>query len=188
MATPTWLHAYVLDPLERAGSTFVQQFVVALMVLGGGVSLLVTQNWLLALDTATFAGAVSVVTSIATFAIPELPPVWDWILRVVKTFAQSLSGTMLASTVAPSVIHAPWRGALATAFVVALAAAVKGLASFAAPWSNGASILPTHAALYDHDAAPIVDYDAVYGPGAEPDADTPTPPAAPRLGGSREQG
>lgn len=140
MKVPTWFYSYVLDPVERAASTFVQQFVVVLLA-GESVSLLVGQSWLLAADSAAFAAVISLLTSIVTFMVPPLPVLADLALRVVKTFAQSLLGTLAASVVNPSVVHAPWEGALAIAIPVALAALLKGLASIAAPWSDGASLL-----------------------------------------------
>lgn len=140
-AQPGWVRTYVLDPLERAGSTFVQQFVVILSV-SSGVALLASQNWVVAADTAGFAAILSLLTSVLTFGIPKLPPVFDLLLRVLKTFGQSLFGSLTASVVAPSVVHAPWLGALAVAVPVALAALLKGIAALALPQTQGASLLP----------------------------------------------
>lgn len=137
----SWVHTYLLDPLERAVSTFVQQFVVILSV-SSGATLLITQNWLMAADTAGFAAILSLLTSLLTFGIPKLPPAWDLLLRVLKTFGQSLFGSLAASVVAPSVVHAPWLGALAIAVPVALTAFLKGLAALAVPQTEGASLLP----------------------------------------------
>lgn len=160
----TAVHAYLLDPLERAASTFVQQFVVMLMV-GSSAALLVTQNYIVAVDTAGFAAIISLLTSAATFAVPKLSAGPDLILRVLKTGLQSFLGSLTASVVAPSVVHAPWTGSLAIAFPVMMAALLKGLASFAAPWSEGASLIPLHASLYQHD-------------GFDPDLDVLPPSAA----------
>lgn len=132
----------ILNMLERSGSTFVQQFVIVLMVGGGGATLLVTQNWLLAADTAGFAGIISLGTSLVSWSISPLSPWADLAMRVVKTFGQSMLGSLTASVVVPSVVHAPWLGALAIAVPVALTALLKGLAAMALPYTNGASLLP----------------------------------------------
>lgn len=111
---------YVLDPLERAGRTFVQQFVTVLLATGAAM---VTQNWLLALDSAGFAALISVLTSVLTFAVPPQRAVVDLVLRVGKTFVQSLVGTLAASGVL--LTQADWRGAVAVALPAAFAALVS---------------------------------------------------------------
>jgi hypothetical protein len=132
---------YVADPLERAARTFVQQFVVILMA-GGSASLLLHQNWLVAVDSAAFAAAISILTSVSTFKFTVKLPVVDLALRVVKTFIQSFGGTLLAANVA-SVTHADWKGALAVAIPVSLTALLTGLAALSVPGTLGASFLPT---------------------------------------------
>lgn len=139
------LHAYLLDPLERALSTFVEQISVLLvpyLVVSAGFKL-AGVPWLSTLDVAGFAGLASLATSILTFGVPKLPQGWDLLLRVAKTGLQSFVGVVFAAGVTPSVVHAHWTLGFATAIPTALAALVKGLASIAAPWSSGASLLPT---------------------------------------------
>jgi hypothetical protein len=152
----TWLHAYILDPLERAGSTFVEQLSVLLvpyLVVSAGFKL-AHVPWLSTLDVAGFAALASLATSVLTFGIPVLPQGWDLVLRVVKTGVQSFVGVVFAAGVTPSVVHAHWTLGFATAIPTALAALVKGLASTAAPWSVGASLLPASKALYSVVKAP----------------------------------
>lgn len=111
--------AYIVDPLERALRTFVQQFSV-LLLASGTAGLLVSQNWLVAIDSAGFAAIVSLLTSVITFKVPALPDWADVGLRGVKTFIQSFLGTLTATNVL-SVTHTNWKGALAVAVPVALA-------------------------------------------------------------------
>lgn len=150
---------YVLDPLERAGRTFLQQFVVILLATGDA-GLLVTQNWAFAADSAGFAAVVSVLTSVLTFKVQTLPAAADLALRVAKTFVQSLLGTLAASHIT-SVAHADWKGALAIAVPVALTALLTGLLALAQPGTNGASFLPAGATLaIDDGSAPEIDVTA----------------------------
>lgn len=140
MKLPGWVVVYVADPLERASRTFLQQFTVLLLATGSA-GLMVHQSWLVALDSASFAAAVSLLTSVLTFKVPALPNWADLLLRVAKTFVQSFIGTLTAANVL-SVSHADWRGALAVAVPVALSALLTGLAALAIPGTNGASLLP----------------------------------------------
>lgn len=133
-------HSYVLDPLERAGSTFVQQLVVILLASGSAGAAGV-QHWALAADTAGFAAALSLVMSVATFSVPKLAPGLDLALRVLKTFAQSFGGVLIASQ-ATSFVHAGWKAALAAAIPTALLALLKGLAALPIVQTDGASLLP----------------------------------------------
>jgi hypothetical protein len=134
------LAKYVADPLERAGATFVEQFVWVL-VGSAPVSLLVTQNYIFALDAALLAGLYSLLTSVLTFAVAPKSPLVDLAWRVAKTFLQSVSGTLVASHIT-GISHADWRFAVALAFPVAMTALLKGLGALALPWTGGASLLP----------------------------------------------
>lgn len=137
---PGWAVAYVVDPLERAGRTFAQQFTV-LLLASGSAGLMVSQNWLVAVDSAGFAAVISVLTSVLTFKVPVLPDWADLGLRVAKTFLQSFVGTVTAANVL-SVSHADWKGALGIAIPVAMTALLTGIAALAVPGTNGASLLP----------------------------------------------
>jgi hypothetical protein len=119
MAMPNTVVTYVLDPAERAGRTFVQQFVVVLLA-AGSTGLLGHQNWLLAVDSAGFAAVTSLLTSVLLFKLPN-----NLVVRAAKTFLQSFAGTLVAANVL-SVAHADWKGALAVAVPTALAALVSG--------------------------------------------------------------
>lgn len=149
---PRWVVIYVADPLERAGSTFLQQFIVLLIpfvsaMTGQGLGV-ATVPWGTVADASAFAAAVSLLTSVATFMVPKLPPLVDLLLRCVKTFVQSFVGVVSAAAATPSLVHGPWELALATAFPVAAMAFLKGLGSMALPWTDGASLLPVTAAAY----------------------------------------
>lgn len=140
------IRKYAVDPLERAGSTFVQQFVVLALpyvVIGRALNV----PWLALLSVAGFAGIISVLTSVLSFPIPKLSAGVDFVLRVAKTFLQSFLGVLVASHVT-NVVHAPWQQSLLTAFPVAFLAFLKGLAAFAAPWSGAdASLLSEEPAV-----------------------------------------
>jgi hypothetical protein len=136
---------YVLDPAERAAATFVEQF-VWILVGTTGVSLVVTQNYAYALDAAGFAAIGSVITSVLTFWVSVQQPAVDLLLRVLKTFAQSVFGTLMAGQV-HTVTGSDWKGAVAIAFPVAMTALLKGLALLTNPLTHGASLVPTAAAV-----------------------------------------
>ncbi len=140
MHFPLWVLTYVLDPLERAGRTFAQQFAVILLATSTG-GLLITQNWLIALDSAAFAALVSILTSVLTFKVPRLTPALDLTLRVLKTFLQSFLGTITASAVL-DLSHVDWQAAVAIALPVAFTAFLTGLAAFGKAGSAGASLIP----------------------------------------------
>lgn len=180
------LHAYLLDPLERAGSTFVQQFVVVLLATGSA-GLVAGQQWAAAADVAGFAAIVSLLTSALSFGVPRLSAAADLGLRVAKTGLQSFLGVLAGDQLTGSVVHADWKAALAVAIPVMLTAALKGLAALAAPWSDGASLLPSTPVAYtDADAAlytvPAIaggDLDALLA-GTDADPGAPAPPAPPK--------
>lgn len=133
---------YVVDPLERAGRTFIQQLSVLLLpTIGAGV--LVGHQWAIAADSALFAALISILTSVLTFKVPALSAPLDLALRCVKTFVQSFLGSLVAAHVL-SVVHADWKGALAVAVPVTVSAFVMGLAAMALPTTKGASLLPAH--------------------------------------------
>ena len=135
------VHRFVVDPAERAVSTFLQTFAV-LLVGTGSVALVGVQVWAKAADVAGFAAILSLITSILTFAVPELPVMWDIVWRTFKTGLQAFFGVLAADQMTHSVVHANWTGALAVAVPVALAALLKSVAALAAPWSSGASLAP----------------------------------------------
>jgi hypothetical protein len=138
---PTFVK-YVLDPLERAGSTFVQQFVV-IIVGTGSVAVVGFQAWGHAANYSGFAALISIGTSILTFSFPEFNPLADLAFRVIKTAFQSFMGVLIGGAVL-SVTGADWKGALAVAIPVAVAALLKGLAALAVPQLRGASVIPAN--------------------------------------------
>lgn len=159
---PTALHAYVLDPLERAVSTFVQQWVIlitpllVLVNVNGHQQLGVSLNAIItASDMSGFAAIVSLITSIISFRVPKLPPAADLVVRVAKTYLQSFVASITLATFLPSILHADWKVALVGAVPVASLALLKGLATLAAPWSDGASLIPLRASLYKHSISPV---------------------------------
>jgi hypothetical protein len=132
---------YLLDPLERAASTFAQQFVNVLLA-GGAGGLLVSQNWSVAVDTAGFAAIISVLLSVTTFKVPNQPAQVDLMLRVARTYVASFVGTVTASHATHSVVHADWKAAAAIAVPVAFTAGLKGLAALSLRNTIGASLIP----------------------------------------------
>lgn len=140
----TALRSYLLDPLERAASTFVQTLTVLLLATGSA-GLVGYQAWGKAADVAAFAAIVSVVTSVLTFPVPKLPQAIDLLLRVVKTGVQAFAGVLASDQFTHSVVQADWHSALATTVPVMLAALLKGLSALALPWTDGASLLPVPA-------------------------------------------
>lgn len=141
------LLTYLLDPLERAGATFVQQFVWVLV--GSGTTLVVTQNYGYAFDSAFYAAVFSLLTTLLTLVVPNQPAWLDLPLRIVKTAAQSIVGTLAADRL-HTLTGADWRGAVAIAIPVTLTALLKGMLALAIPATIGASLLPARLA-----AAPV---------------------------------
>lgn len=158
------LKLYLLDPLERAGSTFLEQFLIVLLATGTG-GLLVTQNFLAAADAGLFAAILAVLTSYVLLLTGFSLHGWvDVARRIGLTFLQSMLGTLAASTFSHSVVHADWRSALALALNVTAAAALKIMAAQALPTIGGSVLVP--AALVD-DAYVVHSIDASdldYGP------------------------
>lgn len=139
-------YTYVFNPLERAFSTFWEQFSVLLaplLVIAANGRLSISGAQLLnVLDVSGFAAGASIITSVATFGIPKLNPVVDLVLRVVKTYIQSVGAAIFSSNVTPSVLHASWLAALIAAVPVAGFALIKGLATIDWSVTDGASLLP----------------------------------------------
>lgn len=129
--TTTKFRAVILDMLERAGSSAAQQFLV--IVLGGGLLLTKISGlpWLTAIGTAGGAFVISLLTSLVTLSVPKLPYWPDLLIRVAKTFGQSLLATLGAGVV--NLTTVPWLTAINTAAVVAFMSLVKGLVARNAP-------------------------------------------------------
>lgn len=136
----TTFQKYLIDPFERAGSTFAQQF--ALFLLAAGGSLLVSQNFLAAADSAVFAAIIALITSYVLILTGLKVTGWfDVGRRVLLTFGQSLGGTLAADNVTHSVVHAGWTGALAIAVNVAGVAFLKSLVGLSLPHTIGGSVV-----------------------------------------------
>lgn len=131
----------ILNLLERAASTFGQQFII-LLLSTGSAGLAGYQNWAQAADVAGFAAVASLVTSLLTFAVPELSPKVDYLLRIVKTGLQSFASVIFADQVTHSLVHADWKSALSLAISTMAAAAIKGGIALAMPSLDGASLIP----------------------------------------------
>lgn len=143
MKVPAWAALYLLDPLERAGSTFGQQFLVLVLPTLSVGAALHYQDWGAAADTAGFAAILSLITSALTFGTPHLSPLRDLFWRVAKTGLQSFGGVLAADHMTHSVVHADWHAALATALGAAGMALLKGWAVGGFPGTApGASALP----------------------------------------------
>jgi hypothetical protein len=166
------LYKWLADPFERAGKTFVQQFVAVLAVGGASVALLDRQNWVLALVASAFAAVVALLTSYAALLVGlKVTGYFDLGRRVVLTFVQSFVGVLIASQVT-SVLDADWKGAAATALVPTMFALLMGISALANPVTVGAGTVPVIHTLPDP-AAPVVGEDEV-----DPPIDDLEPPAA----------
>lgn len=144
-APPSRLYTYVLDPLEKAGSTFAEQFAVYLLpllvVVNGKIA--ITGSQLLAVtDTSAFAALVSLITTVLTFALVIKSPWVDLAWRVGKTYLQSFVALITTAEFVPSVLHINWPVALLGAVPVAGAALVKGILGLISPWSQLAGLVP----------------------------------------------
>jgi hypothetical protein len=136
-----WWVTYLLDPLERAANTFLQQFATVLLAVGSG-GLLYSQNWAAAANTAAFAAIASVVASAATLKVKPKSPAVDLVLRLVRTFAASVVGTLGAEHAVHTLSGANWQGAVAIAVPVTFTALLKGLAAMSLKDTIGASLIP----------------------------------------------
>lgn len=139
-----WIVKWIVDPVERAASTALEQIaaiIVPLGLVGGTLHVFVGTVWLNALDMAGFAFLLSLVTSYGTGFVPKLTTRWDFIWRLVKTYLQSFGGSMIASNVT-SIVHFGWAYAATLAFTVTLGAAVKGGIAMSLPSTSGASLVP----------------------------------------------
>lgn len=143
MRVPAWMSAYVLDPLERAASTFGEQFLVLILPTLSVGAAVHRQDWAAAADSAAFAAILSLITSFLTFKVPTLRPSTDLLWRVIKTGLQAFFGVIAADQFTHSVVHADWHSALATAIAAAGAALLKGWAVMGTGYTvPGASALP----------------------------------------------
>lgn len=140
MAIPQNVAAYVVDPLERAARTFGQQFIIFLMLSSSATGPLGSQHWLTAVEVSGLAAAVSIVTSVLTFWVPTQTPYADLVLRVVKTFAQSVAASLLLGVTTN--VHVDLKGAIALALPVASSALLLGLSALGISGTAGASLLP----------------------------------------------
>lgn len=140
------VYKYLIDPFERAGSTFLQQLSIMLLAVGGS-DLLVTQHWLAAADAAGFAAIIALLTSYVGLigGLNFADPAVDLFRRVVLTFVQSFAGALVASAVDPSVVDAHWKGAAAVALIAALTAALKAASGANKPHTIGCSWAPAPA-------------------------------------------
>lgn len=146
---PSAFYTYIEDPAERMISTFIQQFVMlmlpSLVVVGHTIAPL--QVWATAADSAGFAAVMALLTTLVGLVVPSfrnktLTVLGDAVWRLGATFLQSVIGTMAASKFTPSLVHAPWLGAVGVAIPVTAAAALKIIASLNLPWTHLGSLAP----------------------------------------------
>lgn len=137
------VYKYLIDPLERAGSTFLQQISIVLLAVGGS-NLLVSQSWLEAADAAGFAAIIALLTSYTGLigGLNFADPAVDLLRRVTLTFVQSFAGALIASAVDPTVVDAHWKGAAAVALIAALTAALKAASGASKPHTIGCAWFP----------------------------------------------
>lgn len=154
-------HTYLFDPLERATSTFVEQFGVLLVPLllitqqDSGSRISISSSQLISVvDISGFAFLISIITSVTTFIVKPQAPLLDLFWRVFKTYLQSFLATVTTSSLVPTVLHASWEVAALGAIPVALAALVKGLTALELGYSIGPSLIPV---LYSRPREPVVE-------------------------------
>lgn len=129
----------LLGLVEKAGTTFSYTFAVVLMATGSA-GVVTHQAWFKAADTAGFAALLAVGTTLVTLNV-DLRGGADVVFRVVKTFAQSFFGVLVADATS-SLIHAGWKGALAVAVPATLFSALKALIAWSSPHLQGSSLIP----------------------------------------------
>ena len=120
--------AIVADFLERAGWSAGEQFAAVLLTTSTATTI-AGLPWAAALVTAVGAAIVSVLTTLVEYAAKPLRRANYWTelaLRLVKTFAASLLGSMGAQA-AFDFLHFNWIAALNLAAVATLGALAKGL-------------------------------------------------------------
>lgn len=126
----TTVEAWLIGAAERAGKTIVQTLATTLLTLG------VALHWVVfwhALDIALLAGAVSVLTSVASIPLStRLPAPWQVAVRAVLTFAQSALAYLSANTWL-NITSVPWLQVLQ----VSLIAAVTSVLTSWASWNVG---------------------------------------------------
>lgn len=134
---------FLADPLERAGSSFAQQFATMLLAAGAG-GILASQEWALAADSAGFAAVMSLALSYGSVLarIRPLAAGWDLVIRLVRTFASSVVGTLTAKAAVHTLTGANWQAAVAVAVPVTLAALLKGVPALGVEQTFGASFIP----------------------------------------------
>jgi hypothetical protein len=148
LENPT-LVKWLIDPAERAGKTFVQQFTVVLMA-ASTAGIMIQQNWLKAADSALFAAAISLLSTyiLILAGLGMLSPYLDLIVRCAKTFLASFVGALTASDLT-SAVQTDWKGALAVAVPVTVLALIMGIAALANPATIGAGLVPDYAARHE---------------------------------------
>lgn len=115
----------VLDMLDRAGRSTLQQFVVVAFSAIPAINTVSRIPWYAALATGLGAGVVSLLTSLVSWKVPTLTFWPDIIVRVGKTFAQSLLATLGAGVI--NLFSVPWVHALDMAIGAAALSLLTGL-------------------------------------------------------------
>jgi hypothetical protein len=134
------LYMYLLDPLERAGRTFAQVFLVA--VLGVGPLLHMEGQVLLgAFLSALFAALISFFSAqITNMAGLIFDNGWDVLIRVTRTFLTTLLGVM-STTGVTTFVDVNWIHAIDVSLAAAAVSFLNSIAKLADPNTIGGSTL-----------------------------------------------
>jgi hypothetical protein len=117
----------VLDIADRALRTVAQKFLTLSFAAIPAVGVLTATNWLNNLEVAASAGVISVLMSFATLKVPVQLYWVDLLLRVARTFTQSLLVTWGADSF--NIFHCDWPTTLLLAGATAGQALVAGIAA-----------------------------------------------------------
>lgn len=126
-APPFWARfkaSRFYDPISRAYHSFAQA-AVAVAFVGGVIPAagLGSVPWQAALLAGAGAALSSLILSAVTFPVPALPVAADTVVRLARTFLNTLGGLFAASGL--TVVTFGWRGALLAAASAAVGALVK---------------------------------------------------------------
>ena len=136
---------FVIDLAERAGATFLQAFLSAVVATGiatpvGGLT---NSRWFDGLMVGLLAAITAVLTTLVTWLSNMKPitnPYVDLLYRTVVTFGQTLLGYLVASG-AVSALSFNWNAALLSSALAAMGALTKALIGLNSPHTQGASTL-----------------------------------------------
>lgn len=149
----TWFYPWVADPLEKAGKTFVQVFLVIWIGTGAGALNFDHQIWTKALLPSLYSAAASLLLTYALLlaGVSVLSGWLDVIVRAVKTFIQTYIG-ILGVTAGGQVPYdtSLWKVGLGAAVSAAVLSVVTSMIGLLSPHTIGGSWVPTDVSTHTH--------------------------------------